>query len=240
LFGASFAAGFVDSIAGGGGLITVPALLSAGLTPAQALGTNKLQASFGSGSAAWHFGRAGLVRWKEVGLGMTVTFFAAMLGALAVQQISPAFLRRLIPMLLIGIAIYMLFQPSFGLKRQEASLSPRVFAGVFGLGIGFYDGFFGPGTGSFWAVACVTCLGLELTRATAYTKAVNFASNIGALLIFFAGGQVCLWPGLIMGVGQWTGARMGSRLVIKKGTRFIRPVFIAVCLLLTLKLLLTK
>jgi uncharacterized protein len=240
LFTASFGAGFVDSIAGGGGLITVPLLLSAGLSPAQALGTNKLQASFGSGSATWHFGQAGFIRWREVRLGVIVTFLSAMFGAFVVQQLSPVLLSRLIPVLLIAIAIYTLLQPGFGLEPRPARLAPSVFAGTFGMLIGFYDGFFGPGTGTFWAMACVALLGLELIRATAYTKAMNFASNAGALLVFLAGRQVDFGPGLVMGVGQWMGAKVGSRMVMRKGVRFIRPIFVTVCLALTLKLLVAR
>ncbi len=240
LFAASFAAGFVDSIAGGGGLITVPALLSAGLPPALALGTNKLQASFGSGSATWHFNQAGLIGWKEARLGVTVTFIFAMLGAFAVQQVSPAFLRRLIPALLMSIGLYTLLRPQLGLEPRPARWTPAIFAVVFGGLIGFYDGFFGPGTGTFWAMACVALLGMDLTHATAYTKAMNFASNLGALIVFLAGGQVSFGLGLLMGLGQWAGARAGSRLVIRKGARLIRPIFITVCLLLTLKLLVSR
>jgi uncharacterized protein len=240
LFAASFVAGFVDSIAGGGGLITVPALLAAGLSPTQALGTNKLQASFGSGSAAWHFKKAGLIAWREVRLGMAVSFLSAMLGAWAVQQISPEFLRRLIPTLLMGLAVFILVRPRFGLERRGARMGGRHFAVVFGLGLGFYDGFFGPGTGSFWALACVALLGLDLTRATAYTKAMNFASNLGALLVFLAGGQVVVFLGLVMGLGQWAGAWAGSHLVIHRGARLIRPVFVVVCLILAVKLLVTR
>jgi len=239
LFLAAFTAGFVDSIAGGGGLITVPLLLSAGLPPLDALGTNKLQASFGSGSATWHFARAGLIDGREVRLGVGLSFLSAMLGAFVVQQISPDFLRRLIPALLIGIAIYTLFQPGFGLHDQKPRLTPPLFAALFGVLIGFYDGFFGPGTGSFWAMACVVVMGFNLTKATAYTKAMNLASNAGSLLVFLAGGKMHFEIGLLMGVGQWTGARLGSRLVIRKGARFIRPIFVTVVLAITVKLLLS-
>jgi uncharacterized protein len=237
LFVASFAAGFVDSIAGGGGLITVPMLLSAGLTPAEALGTNKLQAVFGSGSATWHFAQGGFLEWRQVRLGMGLACAAAALGAAVVQRIRAEILRRFIPVLLIGIGLYVLLQPRFGQEKRPARLPPWFFTLVFGLGLGFYDGFFGPGTGSFWALACVALMGLELTRATAYSKAMNFASNAGALVVFLAGGQVWFGVGLLMGVGQWAGARLGSRLVIKRGVRFIRPVFITVVLLLALRLL---
>lgn len=240
LFCAAFAAGFVDAIAGGGGLITVPVLLSAGLPPTLALGTNKLQASFGSGSAAWHFARAGLIGWKEVRLGVLITFVSAMLGALAVQQIKPDFLRRFIPWLLIGVALYTLLQRSFGLRPRPARMSPHGFAALFGVLIGFYDGFFGPGTGTFWAMAGVALMGFDLTKATAYTKAMNFASNVGSLLVFLVGGQVHFGAGLLMGVGQWTGARLGSRLVIRQGARFIRPIFVTAVLAITLKLLASR
>ncbi len=238
LFGAALVAGFVDSIAGGGGLITIPVLLSAGLPPAEALGTNKLQASFGSGSAMAHFAGAGLVDWRQVREGMLLTAAAAMLGALTVQLASPALLRRLIPALLIGIALYFLLCPRTGERSRPNRLHPRLFAALFGVVIGFYDGFLGPGTGSFWAIACVSLLGLDLLRATAYTKAMNFASNVGALALFIMGGQVWWGAGLVMGAGQWTGARLGSRLAIARGARFIRPVFLAVCMALALKLLL--
>ena len=240
LFLAAFVAGFVDSIAGGGGLITVPVLLSAGLSPQAALGTNKLQAPFGSGSATWHFARAGLINWRELRLGLCITFMASMLGAFTVQQISPDFLRRLIPALLIGIALYTLFQPDFGLRDRKPRLSAHWFAVLFGALIGFYDGFFGPGTGTFWAMAWVALMGFNLTKATAYTKAMNFASNVGSLLIFLLGGQIHFGAGLLMGVGQWTGARLGSRLVIRNGARFIRPVFVTMVLVITVKLLLSR
>lgn len=240
LFLASLAAGFVDSIAGGGGLITMPVLLSAGLGPLEALGTNKLQASFGSGSAAWHFAEARLITWRESRLGAGISFAAAAAGALAVQRLPQDFLRWLIPILLIGIALHTLLQPQLGLQELEPRMKPHHFAGLFGLLIGFYDGFFGPGTGSFWAMACVALMGFNLTRATAYTKVMNFASNAGALSVFLAGGQVWLGIGLLMGIGQWLGARLGSRLVIRKGARFIRPVFISVVLVITLKLLIIR
>lgn len=234
---ASLAAGFVDSIAGGGGLITVPALLSAGLSPQAALGTNKLQASFGSGNATFHFAQARLLSWRDCRWAVVITFLASILGALAVQQMAPGLLRRLIPVLLIGIALYMLFQPAVGLRERPPRLTAGWFAALFGTAIGFYDGFFGPGTGSFWAVAAVALRGYSLTQATAFTKAVNFASNLGALAVFCATGQVHWTAGLLMGAGQWTGARLGSRLVIRKGARFIRPIFIAVVLAITVKLL---
>ncbi len=236
LFIAAFAAGFVDSIAGGGGLITLPVLMNFGLEPQVALGTNKMQAVFGSGGAAAHYAHAGTVDLRDCVGGFTLSLIGAGLGALAVQQIQPSLLRRVIPVLLISIALYMLLRPRLGDKDVHPRMPRFAFDVLFGLGIGFYDGFFGPGTGTFWTMAYVLLLGFNLTRATGYTKVVNFASNLSALVLFIAGGKVVYGAGLVMGAGQLLGARIGSRMVIRKGAAFIRPVFISVALLLTLKL----
>ncbi len=237
LFLASLAAGFVDSIAGGGGLITLPVLLSCGLPAPLALGTNKLQSSFGSGGAAWHYMRAGAVRLEDCIRPFVICFAGAAAGALSVQFLDPELLRKGIPVLLVTVGIYMLFQPKLG----EADLHPRISKGcfdfVFGLGIGFYDGFLGPGTGTFWTISYVTMQGYNLTRATAHTKVMNFASNLSALMFFAVGGKVLLLPGLVMAVGQLLGAQLGARMVITRGVRFIRPVFLTVVLVMTLKLL---
>jgi len=237
LFATAFAAGFVDSIAGGGGLITLPVLMSFGLPPQEALGTNKLQATFGSGSAAWHYAAAGTVDWRDCARGFLLSLASAAAGALAVQQMDPAFLRRVIPLLLIGVAVYFLVRPQLGETDRHSRMPRGLFYWLFGLGIGFYDGFFGPGTGTFWTMAFVLGLGFNLTRATGYTKFMNFASNLSSLALFLAGGKVLFVAGLTMGVGQLLGARVGARMVIRKGTRFIRPIFVSVVLLLTLKLL---
>ena len=237
LFITGLAAGFVDSIAGGGGLITLPVLLSLGLGPREALGTNKLQATFGSASAAAHYALAGTVRLRDCWRGFVLTVIGAAAGAIAVQQIDPSFLRKVSPALLMLVAIYVLLKPNLGAKDAHPSISRGWFELIFGLGLGFYDGFFGPGTGTFWAMACVMALGYNLTRATAYTKVMNFASNITSLALFLAGGRVDFVVGLVMGTGQLLGARIGARMVIGKGTRFIRPVFLTVVLALTAKLL---
>jgi len=236
LFATGLAAGFVDSVAGGGGLITVPVLLSVGLGPQETLGTNKLQATFGSGSATWHYAAAKTVPVTDCVRGFLFSFFGAGLGALVVQQIDPSFLRSTIPFLLIAVALYTLFKPQLGAADLHPRMSHGWFDLVFGLGIGFYDGFFGPGTGTFWTMAYMLCLGFNMARATGYTKVMNFASNLSSLAFFLLGGKVYFAAGLVMGIGQLTGARMGARMVIAKGTKFIRPIFITVVLALTLKL----
>jgi len=236
LFATGLAAGFVDSIAGGGGLITVPVLLNLGLGPQEALGTNKLQATFGSGSAAWHYAAAKTVRPQNCTRGFTFSFLGAALGALVVQRIDPSFLRTAIPFLLITVVLYTLFKPQLGATDLHPRMDPFWFDVLFGLLIGFYDGFFGPGTGTFWTMAYMLGLGFNMTRATGYTKVMNFASNLSALAFFLLGGKVHFAAGLVMGVGQLAGARIGARMVIAKGTRFIRPIFITVVLALTIKL----
>lgn len=232
-------AGFVDSIAGGGGLIALPALLSFGLTPQDALGTNKFQATFGSGSAAFHYARAGTVSLRDCIRGFLLTLGGAVLGTLAVQHVDPSILRRLIPALLIAIAIYMLVKPDLGAMDVHPRMSRGWFDVIFGLGLGFYDGFLGPGTGTFWTMAFVLALGFNLTRATGYTKVMNFGSNISSLALFLWRGNVWYAAGLLMGAGQFLGARIGSRMVIARGTCFIRPVFLVVVLALTIKLLIS-
>jgi uncharacterized protein len=239
LFITGLAAGFVDSIAGGGGLMTIPVLLS--LLPSypvqDILGTNKLQATFGSGSATWHYHKAGLVEFADCWAGILWTTIGALTGTLLAQNLNEALLRQIIPWLLVGIALYALLQPKLG----DADIHPRMrqtpFYLLFGLGIGFYDGFFGPGTGSFWAMAFVMCLGFNFTRATAHTKVMNFTSNLVSLLVFAAGNHVLYPAGLVMGLGQLCGARLGSRMVIRRGTKLIRPVFIVAALAVTAKLL---
>lgn len=237
LFATGLAAGFVDSIAGGGGMITIPVLLSFGLDPQHALGTNKLQASFGSGSASFHYARAGTVPLRDCTRCFVLSLAGAAAGALAVQRLDPDFLRRLIPVLLIVVAVYMLVKPRLGESDAQVRMSRGWFDVIFGLGIGFYDGFFGPGTGTFWTMAYMLLLGFNMTRATGYTKVMNFASNISSLGFFLLAGKVLFLAGFVMGAGQWLGARIGSRMVIARGTRFIRPVFLSMVLILTLKLI---
>jgi uncharacterized protein len=237
LFLTALFAGTADTIAGGGGLITVPVLMSLGWSPQDALGTNKFQASFGSGSATLHFARAGAVSLKECLWGILFTGIGAATGAWAVGQISAGFLNRLIPFLLIAMALYVLVSPKLGREETPPRMGPFLFHFVFGLSIGFYDGFFGPGTGSFWAMAYVLLLGYELRRATAHTKVMNFTSNLLSLAVFLWMGNVHFVPGLVMAGGQFLGGRIGAKLVMMKGARLVRPVFITVVLGIALKLL---
>ena len=234
---AGFFAGFVDSIAGGGGLISVPALLSVGIPPHLALGTNKLQSSFGAFTASVNYARKGLVNFRGILSGILFTALGAASGTITIQLMSATVLDRIIPVLLVGVFLYTLFSPKFGEDDRAARLSGSVFYFVCGLALGFYDGFFGPGTGSFWAIAFVLLLGLNLKKATAHTKIMNFTSNIVALVAFIIGGNVLFMAGLVMAVGQITGAAAGSNLVVKKGVKFVRVFFMTVVALTILKLI---
>lgn len=237
LFIAGLSAGFVDAVAGGGGLITVPALLWAGLPVQWALGTNKMQSSCGTALAVSRYAKAGLVTWKEVRLAMVFTFIAAALGALAVGSLSKGLLKMIVPWLMLAVAVYSLFSPGMGRKPHAPRLAATPVAVLGGSSLGFYDGFFGPGTGSFWTISLLTLRGMELTRATAFTKVVNLASNLASLLIFWHAGTVDTSLGLVMIGGQLIGARLGAGMVLKHGAVFVRRVFLVVVFALTAKLL---
>ena len=237
LFLVGLLAGLVDSIAGGGGLITIPVLLSIGLAPQIALGTNKLQASFGSGSAMLTFIRSGKVRLGDCATGIVFTALGAAGGTFTVQLLDPALLRRVIPWLLAAIAVYTITTPRLGFDDLHPRMRQNSFFLLAGVSLGFYDGFLGPGTGSFWVMALIFALGFNMTRATAYTKVMNFTSNVVSLAVFIIGGSVYWREGLIMGIGQFIGARIGAHLVVTKGTRFIRPVFITMVLAITARLI---
>ncbi len=227
----------MDSIAGGGGLITLPVLLGVGLPPQTALGTNKLQASFGSGSAMLTFIRAKTVCASECGRGIICTALGSICGSFAIQSLDPGILRLAIPWLLLLIALYTMLTPYFGSSDMHPRFSPDFFYVPAGLILGFYDGFFGPGTGSFWVFALMLGLGLNLTKATGYTKVMNFTSNFASLLVFTHGGHVLWREGLVMGAGQFVGAKIGATMVVTKGSGFIRPLFIGMVFLITAKLI---
>ena len=237
LFAAAFFAGFVDSIAGGGGLITVPAMLIAGIPPLQTLGTNKLQSICGAGSATIAYARKGHVQLRQQ-LPMAVMAAAGgALGAVLATVMPADVLRIIMPFLLIAIALYFALKPNI----SDVETHRRMTAMLFGLTIvpliGFYDGAFGPGTGSFFMLGFVSLAGFGLLKATAHTKLLNFGSNLGALIVFIFSG-VILWKiGILMGIGQFLGAQLGSRLAMRIGGRVIKPLLVVVCLAFAVKLL---
>src|SRR3990167_2348298 len=210
LFATGLMAATVDAIAGGGGLISLPVLLVVGIPPHIALGTNKLQNSIGT------------------------------LGAVTSQLISSDVLKKIIPVLLLIIFIYTLCSPQLGINDRKPLMKESYFYGLFGFLLGFYDGFFGPGTGSFWVFSLTCFLGYNLRKATAYTKVFNFKSNLIATVCFALGQNIDYRIALCMGLGQLIGGRLGAHLAIIKGVKLIRPLFIIVISSTMLCLILSK
>ena len=234
---AALLAGFVDAIAGGGGLLALPALLLAGLDPVAALATNKLQGSFGTASATYAYWRNGHLNIKDHQRMTVAVFVAACSGVLAIKYAPTALLAAALPILLIVIAIYFAVSP----RLNDHAKPPRIPAAAFVYGvapaIGFYDGIFGPGTGSFFMFAFITLMGLSTLQATAQTKLLNFTSNIAALLVFALSGKIVWVVGLTMGVAQFVGAQLGSHVAMKQGAKIIKPLLVVVCIAMAIKLL---
>lgn len=237
LFFVAVAAAFIDSIAGGGGLLTVPALLAAGLSPAQTLATNKLQSVGGSFSATLYFIRRKAIDIAQQWPNILMTFCGAMLGSLLIQHLRADLLRQILPLFLIAIGLWFLLMPKLGESDRAARLSGFAYALVGGGCVGFYDGFFGPGAGSFYALAFVVLAGFNLAKATAHAKLLNFTSNLTSLLFFMFGGKVVWGLGLVMLLGAFCGARLGARLVLSRGQQLIRPMVVTVSMIMSLKLL---
>ncbi len=237
LFLVSILAAFIDSLAGGGGLLTIPALLACGLPPAQALATNKLQAASGSFTASLYFVRRKIVSLKEQRMNILFTLVGAMLGTGLIQYINNDRLREVLPLLLVGIGLWFLLMPNLGLLDNEARLKGPAFALVAGGAVGFYDGFFGPGSGSFYSLAFITLAGFNLSKATAHAKVLNFTSNISSLCLFIFSGSVLWGCGIVMMLGAMLGARWGASLVIGRGRQLIRPLVVVVSSVMSLKLL---
>lgn len=231
-------AGFVDAIAGGGGLLSIPALLWTGMSPIQAIATNKLQASMGSFTATANYVRHGLVSPKDLKLAVFMTFLGAMSGAILVQYLPNAWLETLIPVMLILIALYFLFSKNIDLQEGKQRLSLGLFSVVIGFSVGFYDGFFGPGTGSFFTIAFVLLLGYGLQQAIGGTKLLNFTSNVVSLGVFILSGQILWLAGIVMGIGQIIGSYVGSHMAVKHGGKLIRPMLVIISILMSVKLLL--
>ncbi|MDX3925287.1 MAG: TSUP family transporter [Shinella sp.] len=237
LFLAAFLAGFIDSIAGGGGMITIPAMLLAGIPPLETLGTNKLQSLFGSGSATIAYSRAGHVNLREQLPMAAFSALGAALGAVLATVVPGDALQITLPFLLVAVALYFGFKPNIGDVDKHRRMRQAVFALTIVPLIGFYDGVFGPGTGSFFMLSFVTLAGFGVLKATAHTKLLNFGSNLGAFAVFVLYGVVLWKVGLMMGAGQFLGAQAGSRFAMKNGAKVIKPLLVVTCIALAIRLL---
>ena len=236
LMAVAFVAGLIDAMAGGGGLITIPALMAVGVPPVAAIATNKLQSTFGTAGAVIAFARKGHIDFRRFALPAAAALVGSAGGAFALTQIDPTFLAALIPLLLIAMSIYFLFGPKMSDEDRHSLAGPSLLLLV-ALVIGAYDGFFGPGTGSFFTTALVAVFGFGMVRAIAHTKLLNLASNLAALAVMIVGGHVLWVAGLAMAVASVAGGQIGAHTAIRFGGRAVRPLLIIMSLALTAKLL---
>lgn len=232
LFFAAVVAGFMDTLAGGGGLITIPALVVSGVPPLAALGTNKLQSSFGSGTSSFLLFKRKKIYWQELRPMMIAAFIGSVAGTVIVQFIDAKVLGFIIPLVLIIIAAYFIIAPYLKLDSTEQRMSAKLYQKTVLPVIGIYDGMFGPGTGSFLAVAGVGLRGLELIKATAIAKPLNFATNIASLIVFIFAGQIMWLAGLTMIIGQMLGAWLGSHYLFKVNPKVLRILIVTICLIM--------
>lgn len=235
----AFSAGFIDAVAGGGGMLTVPALLSLGLPPHIALGTNKLAATFASSTAAWTYYRKQLFSPAFWRASFIATFIGAIIGTLVVNIISTGWLEKGLPLVILAVAVYTIWHPHpkgdcSKLPTPSKLLTKKQW--LQGGSLGFYDGLVGPGTGAFWTVSSMAMYRLDILRASGLAKAMNFTSNITSLVTFAILGQINYALGLTMGVCIMLGAFIGAHSAIRFGAKFIRPVFITVVVILAGKL----
>lgn len=223
-----FLASFIDAIAGGGGLISIPALSMTGLPIAMVLGTNKLQASIGTGTAVFKYYKNGLINFKTVIRGLIAGFIGASLGTILALVIDNEFMNFVVPVLLVFVFVFSLFNKNLGVAAGKKRMSELAFFTLFGFLLGAYDGFFGPGTGNFWIIAIVYFLGYTFLQASGYAKVLNLKSNVFSLIVFLLAGHVNILYGLVMAVGSFFGGMAGSKMVILKGSKLVRPIFMIV------------
>ena len=232
LFLIGILAGLVESSAGGSGIIALPAILFFGYQPLEAIATSKFQYAFGAISAITRFSQSDKILWKNISPMLIVSMIAGGIGAYTLTVINTKIVALIIPILLIVTAIYFFFSP----RISDEQTHPRISKLKFGLFVvpvvAFYDGFFGLGSASLYMTAFVLLLGMNVTFATANTKLLDFASGIAALTVLAFKGHVLLLPGLAMGAGQIIGAYLGASLVLRWGSRWVRPmvVFVSICI----------
>jgi uncharacterized protein len=237
---AAFAAGLVDAVVGGGGLIQLPALLIAypDAPPALLLGTNRTSSIFGTTAAMLRYSRAAPIPWRTMLPTALVAATTSLLGAWTVTHVPATSFKPIVLVVLIGVAIYTFRKKDFGrLHRPTLSPNRQMLTGlIVGLLIGFYDGFFGPGTGSFLIFAFVGLLGFDFLAASASAKVVNVATNLSSVIYFWVNGFVLLPLGLLMAACNVLGSVIGTRLALRYGSGFVRTLFLIVVPLVILRL----
>ena len=236
---AAFSAGFVDAIVGGGGMVQLPALLAGypGAAPSVILGTNKLGSICGTAGAVMRYMRVVSIPWRLLLPAAAVAFLAAFAGASFVSAVPPAIFRPLVPIMLTVVLVYVLWQKNLGAHHAPVAFSRR--RGHLALAaigsIGFYDGFFGPGTGSFLMLLFIRLYGFDFLHASAGARTINVATNAGALLLFGAHGEIQWALGTALAVCNAAGGVLGAHTAVKHGSKFVRVVFLAIVIALIAK-----
>ena len=239
LFFVGVVAGFLDTLVGGGGLLAVPALLLSGIPPIYVLGTNKFQGSMGTGIATFLLFRKKKLDWNSVKSLMFASFIGSILGGVIIQFVDTQFLSFVIPIVLVFIAIYFIVSP----KPKSIASNPKsnkkfeLFAVPV---VGFYDGMFGPGAGSFFAMTGVMLKKLEIIQATILAKPLNFASNIAGFIVFFSFGHIAFLIGLLMMIGQMIGAFFGTHYLLKANPLIIRLLIVIISISMLIKYMLSQ
>lgn len=222
-------AGAVDALAGGGGLLVLPTLIVSGIPPLAALGTNKLQSTMGVAAASFHMFRKKKVQWHQVRFWMLSAFLGSALGTISVQFIDQKLLSFVVPTVLAIIAVYFLFAPRISRYISRHTVPDAYYRNLVLPMVGYYDGMFGPGTGSFFAFSGVICKGWDIIHATAVAKCLNFATNLAALAVFIGAGQLVWKVGFSMMIGQIVGATFGAHMLFRINPFYIRLLVVIVC-----------
>jgi uncharacterized protein len=236
---AGFLAAFVDSIAGGGGLISVPAYMMAMPNAHFALGTNKFSATTASFTSSLKFAQSGKVNFKLLKFITPFTLLGAVLGVNTVLQVDQKFLSSLVLVLILFVGIYSLFSKNIGLENTFEKTTPKniILGIILGFSLGFYDGFFGPGTGSFLIFGLIHIFGFDFVNASGNAKFLNFISNISSLVMFAINGKIDYLYGIPVAVFMILGARFGTKLALNKGAKLIKPIFVIMSLGVAVKML---
>ena len=239
LFFVGVVAGFLDTLVGGGGLLAVPALLLSGIPPIYVLGTNKFQGSMGTGIATFLLFRKKKLDWNSVKSLMFASFIGSIVGGVIIQFVDTQFLSFVIPIVLVFIAIYFIVSP----KPKSIASNPKSNTNfeLFAVPVvGFYDGMFGPGAGSFFAMTGVMIKKLEIIQATILAKPLNFASNIAGFIVFFSFGHIAFLIGLLMMMGQMIGAFFGTHYLLKANPLIIRFLIVIISISMLIKYMLSQ
>lgn len=238
-FGALFA-GCIDAICGGGGMISIPLLMLSGLTPSQALAVNKLQGSIGAATSSFYFYKKGAFNLKEViplALGAGI---GGLFGTLTVYCVGNDMMSFLLPVLIMIVMVFFIFSKEISADHVQQRIGVFMYACIFSLAIGWYDGFFGPISGILYMLSLVMLLGFKVTKATGVSKVLNLSSNFISLMLFIYTGEIVLKVAIYMCFGEFIGAFIGSQIVFLKGIKVVKPMMITACILMTSKIIISS